>query len=248
MLVDSRAVVLRTIPFRESSLIVTLLTEKHGKTALMARGARRNKNRFGGLLQPGALLECSYYYKPTREVQNLSKVAQMQPTWRIMEDLPRMAICMATLETTEQLCHEHEPMPAVFNFLIKLLTWLHESTHNPSNLFPYILCRMATMAGVGLQSLVENNASEPDAPIVCYLNIESGTLGHAPEGGLHVRLNESQSQYMRCAANGSRGTLLKLSINKDDLRSLTAHLDTYLQYHVEGLKKRRSDAIFEQIL
>lgn len=248
MLVDSRAVVLRTIPFRESSLIVTLLTEKHGKTALMARGARRNKNRFGGLLQTGALLECSYYYKSTREVQNLSKVAQMQATWRIMEDLPKMAICMATLETVEQLCHEHEPMPAVFEFLIKLLTWLHESPQNPSNLFPYILCRLATLAGVGLQQTGGYNASEPEAPFVCYLNIESGTLGDVPDGSLHVRLNESQSQYMRCAADGSQGKLLKLAMSREDLRSLTAHLDTYLQYHVEGMRARRSDSIFEQIL
>ena len=248
MLVDTRAVVLRTIPFSESSLIVTLLTEKHGKTALMARGARRNKNRFGGLLQSGALLECSYYYKSTREVQNLSKVAQIQPTWRIMEHLPRMAISMATLETVEQLCHEHEPMPAVFDFLEKLLTWLHESPHDPSNLFPYILCRLATLAGVGLQQDTGLSTSEPDAPILCYLNIESGTLAQLPEGGLYVRLNESQSNYMRCAADGSRGKLLKLAIGREDLRSLTAHLDTYLQYHVEGMRSRRSDTIFEQIL
>ncbi|MBX7197665.1 MAG: DNA repair protein RecO, partial [Sandaracinaceae bacterium] len=43
----SRAVLLRSVDFGEADRIVTLLTEQHGRVAVMARGARRSQKRFG---------------------------------------------------------------------------------------------------------------------------------------------------------------------------------------------------------
>lgn len=46
------AYVLHRIPYRDSSLIIEVMTAEHGRFALVARGARRPKARLHGLLQP----------------------------------------------------------------------------------------------------------------------------------------------------------------------------------------------------
>lgn len=56
------SVVLHRRAYRESSLLLELLTESYGRVALIAKGARRAKGR-AGLLQPFQLLLCSWKSK-----------------------------------------------------------------------------------------------------------------------------------------------------------------------------------------
>ncbi len=251
MLTDTTAIVLKTIAFKESSLIVTLLSEKHGKTAVMARGARRNKNKFGGMLQPGALLDVSYYYKPTREVQNLNHINQKKPTWRIHQIIEKMAVGLATLELCEQLCHEHEPMPDVFKFLAGFLTWLHETENHTGNIFPYVQYQLAQLTGIGTAWKLPEPAAGNDIrheESKGYINIESGCISDKPDDGLSFSLTKCQLQYLRCIKSGRKSKLLTDSYPAQDMKNLIHHFDAYFQYHMEGMKARKSDAIFEQIL
>lgn len=252
MLVDTSAIVLKTIAFSESSLIVTLLSDKHGKIAVMARGARRNKNRFGGMLQPGAVLDVTYYYKTTREVQNLSDIALKKSTWRIHQEIEKMAIGLTTLELCDQLCHEHEPMPEIFGFLSGFLPWLHETGTNPKNLFPYIQFRLTQLTGIGISwdpditKSVNDNQDNNGPP--CYLNVESGQIARAPDEGLHFPITKLQQYYLRCIISGKKSQLLSESFPPLEIKNLIHHFDVYFQYHMEGVKARKADAIFDQIL
>ncbi len=249
MVVDTPVIILKSVSYSESSLIVTLLSQKHGKIAVMARGARRNKNKFGGLLEPGSILEASYYYKPTREVQNLSDVSIGTPTWNIHKDIGKMAVGLGTIELCEQLCHAHEPMPEVFTFLCQFLAWLHGTNENPKNLFPYIQFRLAQLVGIGMGWDEDFPGSdEPPVPEKCYLNVENGSVSCTPAGQMHFLLTKSQVHYLRCIRNNRKNLLLTEPYPATDIKNLIHHFDVYFQYHLEGVRPRRSDAIFEQIL
>lgn len=49
---EDHALLLRRIPFSDTSLVCHFLTRQHGRVALMARGARRAKSPFRGALEP----------------------------------------------------------------------------------------------------------------------------------------------------------------------------------------------------
>lgn len=280
MIVDSSAIVFKVIPFRESSLVVTLLTDKHGKIAVMARGAKRNRNKYGGLLQPGSLLDVTYYYKPTRDIQNLSNAIQKKATWRIQEVIEKMALGLVTLELSEQLCHENEPIPELFTFLSDFLPWLHQTDTNPKYLFPYIQYRLAGLIGIGISMddgfiSIENNqdqnltisfpddredkASKPTSQkrdnVISgrddhkwYLNIASGCFSSKVDTGPSFVLSPGQLEYMRLIITGKQSKLLTESFSSRDIKNLISYFDRYFQYHVEGIKSRKSDAVFDQIL
>ncbi len=255
MIIDTSAIVLKSIEFSESSLIISLLSEKHGKIPVMARGARRHKNKFGGLLQPGSILDVTYYYKNTRDIQNLSDAVQKKPTWRIHRQIEKMAIAMATLELCEQLCHEYEPMPELSVFLTNVLVWLHETNSNPGHLFPYIQFRLAQLAGIGIAWQLNKdhvasvvNESEQERQFSCYLNVENGYISDKADRGLSLGMTKSQVDYLRYIAEGKKAGLLAASFPAQEIRNLIHHFDTYFQFHLEGIKARKSDSIFEQIL
>ncbi|MEX0681322.1 MAG: DNA repair protein RecO [Balneolales bacterium] len=267
MLTDTSAIVFKTVAFKESSLIVTMLSEIHGKIAVMARGARRNKNKFGGQLQPGAVLDVVYYYKTTRDVQNLSKIAQKKPTWHIYQDMEKMAIALAVLELSEQLCHEHEPQDELFIFLSRFLHWLHKTEYSSRNLFPYIQIRLIELSGIGLSLTIpemhenqvtpekkkrpetpESTSIDSGVPFQCFLNVESGRISYTPEEGMHLPVSKSQLDYLRCVWKENKSQLLTHNFPSSEIKNLINHLDVYLKYHVDGIRDRRSDAIFKQIL
>ncbi len=52
--------VLRTLPYSESSLIVDMFTRHHGRINLLAKGARRAKSKFRGLIRPFQRLVASW--------------------------------------------------------------------------------------------------------------------------------------------------------------------------------------------
>ncbi len=56
------AVILHRRSYRETSLLLELITHSHGRIALIAKGARRAKGK-AGLLQPFQLLLCSWKSK-----------------------------------------------------------------------------------------------------------------------------------------------------------------------------------------
>lgn len=76
-ILQTRALVLHTYPYGESSLVAHLYTEKQGRVAILAKGARKIKSPFRSYIEPFTLLDIIYYYKPTRDLQILSKVEKI---------------------------------------------------------------------------------------------------------------------------------------------------------------------------
>lgn len=272
MLVNTPAIVLRSVDFKESSKIVTLLTRQQGRIGVMARSLKRPKSRMGGLMEHGAILDAVLYVKQSRQVQDIKEAMQRQATFAIHSDMEKMAIASATLEMLDQMSTEHESNAELYDFAESLLTWLHATTHSPVNLFPYIQLRLAGIMGIGLQNEVSGkvaadktgpgdpDGSGPEGPEdpdgsgqgtvdrELYLNVEEGNLSDEPGEGLSYRLSPGQSAYLWHALSGRRKRLLELQVASADRKHLIYHLDVYLQHHVEGIRSRKSDRIFQQIL
>lgn len=70
-----RAIVLLTRRFKESSLIVSALSDRYGRINALARGARRPRSKFCGALEPFTWAEMIFYRKENRELHTLADAA-----------------------------------------------------------------------------------------------------------------------------------------------------------------------------
>ncbi|KEA65571.1 DNA recombination and repair protein RecO [Marinobacterium lacunae] len=73
---SSAGYVLHTRPYRESSLLVDLLTLEEGKISAVARGARRPKSRLRAALQPFQVLQLGWHGR--HELKNLGGVEHVE--------------------------------------------------------------------------------------------------------------------------------------------------------------------------
>lgn len=244
MVTKTESVVLRTVDYSESSLIVTLFTRKHGIIAVIAKGAKRPKSKFAALMVPGQVLEVVVYVKPTRSVQTLSEASSMLKLDQIRIDLEKMAIATTTVELINQVLHENEVNEPLFAFIVKFLRWVNEYENPGRVIFPYVQLRVTELIGIGLQM----DASVDEETSNGYMNIESGTLSSHAEGDQSVRLTSQQFIFLRKSLHSKKQSIFETDFKKNELSELIEYLDRYIRYHIEGVKPRKSDQIFEKIL
>lgn len=244
MVTKTEAVVLRTVDYSESSLIVTLFTRKHGIIAVIAKGAKRPKSKFAALMVPGQVVEVVVYIKSTRNVQTLSEASYLLKLDELRIDLEKLALATTTLELINQVLHENEVNELLFAFLVRFLRWIN-SYDNPGRIiFPYVQLRVMEHVGIGIQL----KESLSDGTSAGYMNIELGTLSRNSEGAESIRLTVGQFQFIRDTLVSKKQSIFEINLKKSELSDLIEYLDRYIRYHIEGVKPRKSDEIFEKIL
>ncbi|MEX2478718.1 MAG: DNA repair protein RecO [Gracilimonas sp.] len=242
MIIHTKAIILRVIDYQESSKILTVLSEEHGKIALIAKGAKKPKNKLAGILEIGAVLDVVYYHKQSRGIQTLTEASIYYSTNSFRQDFERAAILYSTLELLSQLLHEHEENTPMFNFALNFIQWLGDAEETYPSVFAYVQIRLAEISGIGLVSALTK------VPEFAYLNISGGNISEQPEEDLSYKLTGPQTQFLILAMSGKSKKILKAGLENGELKQLVHHLDVYFKYHIDGYQERRSDSIFEQML
>ncbi len=243
MIVKTESIVLRTVNFQESSIIATVFSRSHGKIALIAKGARKPKSKFAAFLVPGQILETVFYYKGSRSVQTLSDASYLEKLHNLRIDLHKIALVTTTMELCNQLLHENEVNEEVFYFLLKLIPWIDKQKTISKNLFPYIQIRLAEHSGIGLQ-LIEEQAGANKG----YMNIKSGTVSTSAEDDHAIPLDEKQYNFIKRSLSSMNSTLFDVNFTGNEIKTLIQNLDLYFRFHVDGIRPRKSDKIFDQLL
>ena len=85
------AIVLRTWPFHEADLLVSLFTREFGRVKGVARHAMRSRRRFGGALEPMTHVKATWAERPKQELVRLDafEIVTSPMTGRV--DLARLA-------------------------------------------------------------------------------------------------------------------------------------------------------------
>ena len=66
MILTTQAVVLDSIPYQDSSLIIRLFTEELGKISIIVKGAKRRKNNISLITEPSNVISITLNYKSTK--------------------------------------------------------------------------------------------------------------------------------------------------------------------------------------
>jgi len=90
-LVTTPATILKTYEYSETSKILRLLTRDQGLCSVIAKGARRPKSRYGGLLEPFTDGIATYYSKEGRELHTLSDFELLRERQSLGRELLRFA-------------------------------------------------------------------------------------------------------------------------------------------------------------
>ncbi len=115
------AIVLRTWPFEEADLLVSLLTREHGRIKGVARHAMRSRRRFGGALEPMTYVRATYAEKPKQELVRLDAFEILWSPLSGPIDYERTAALELVAEVLEEVLPEQAPEDAVFRLALAVI-------------------------------------------------------------------------------------------------------------------------------
>ena len=124
MLKESEAIVLRTYPFRESDLLVTLFTRLEGKVRGVARAAKKSRRRFGGALEPLTYVKLTYEDRERQELARLDACEVLESPLASEVSYPRAVALGHVAELLDELLPDREANDAVFRLAISVLARL----------------------------------------------------------------------------------------------------------------------------
>jgi len=198
-----RAVILRRIPYGDTSWILHVFSREEGAMGLMARGARRPNSPLAGALEPLGLSELEILAKPGRDLQTLSQASALDSRDGLRSDLAASAAAMVCAETVLRLVREPGEHRGVFSALEEAVSRLDRSGYAPGTLWRF-LGRFSEEMGwaLAVEHCARCGSEEiPRAPVLSipqggFLCRACGTLSH--EHPLEDRIHEA----LRAAACG----------------------------------------------
>jgi DNA repair protein RecO (recombination protein O) len=124
------AIVLRTWPFLEADLLVSLFTRDGGKVKGVARHAMKSRKRFGGALEPATYVRAHYTEKPK---QDLVRLDSFEIVWSPMSapmDTLRLAATQLIVEALDEALPDGAVEDNVFRLAIACLTAMAATAGN----------------------------------------------------------------------------------------------------------------------
>jgi DNA repair protein RecO (recombination protein O) len=126
-LVRTEGVVLRSIPYMESSNILTLFTKELGKIKGIAKGRRRPKSRLRIPLEILTRSELIIYIKEDREIHTIKEATVIEQYDIFREDYTRYLFGCRIAHISDILIDLNTPLPAIYDLFVQSLELITSS-------------------------------------------------------------------------------------------------------------------------
>ena len=124
----SEAIVLRTWPFHEADLLVSIFTREQGKVKGVARHAMKSRKRFGGALEPATHVRAHYTERPRQELVRLDQFEILWSPLTAPVDWLRMTGLQLVTEVIEEALPDQAPEDNIFRLALTVLTAMQQGS------------------------------------------------------------------------------------------------------------------------
>lgn len=146
-ILTTEAVLLRRREIRETSLLLTLLTQSAGKVTGLLKGVRGPRGTVDGFLEPFTVQTVVYYERPRSDIDLITHCDLVEPFLALRRDLAKTAYAGYFCELADHLVQPRDPHPEFYDLLVRMLTALQESPV-PSQIARLFEVRVLAAGGV----------------------------------------------------------------------------------------------------
>ena len=235
--ITTKAIVINSLKYRETSLIVKLYTEAEGLKSYMIKGVLKSKkSKFKvGYFQPLTLLQIEANHITNRTLYTLKEVQVSHAYQNLPFDIIKQSIVLFLSEILTYSIKEEETNGLLYNYLENSLLWL--DNHNKITNFHLLF----------LLNLTKYLGIYPD------VSLDDAVTFNLIQGKFSKSFNEKGSLSQKEFSVFKR----ILGVNFDDVESISFNklerqivlqvLIRYFELHLDGFKKPKSLEVLETV-
>ncbi len=240
MLEKTGGIVLHSLKYGETSVIVRTFTRELGLQSYLIPGVRKHRSRNKlSLFQPLNILEMVVYHKQREGLQRIKEIRCPRPFETIPYHISKTSIALFLAEMLSRSMKSPEPQPALYDFISKAIVMLDETQGKLGNFHLVFLLELSRF--LGFQPSTNHDASHP------YFNLPEGTFQSTP-GPESLCMNQEISRYFFSAIQSRLQTLDTLSIPSAFRKTLLQYVIDYYRHHLDGMPEIKSHQVLEMVL
>ncbi len=234
MHVTTSGLVIRTVDWRDSDRLLTVMTEDYGKITVKAQGVRRRSSKFGAAGQLFAYCSFTLYERDGR--MSLSDAQVLEQFFGLSQDLEALSLASYFCELLATEGEDDVPVPGMLRLALNSLYALANHVADRSLVKAAFELRFLAIAGYEPDLWrCASCGAEPAAPMV---NLESGQL-HCAEcraafgKGVSMPLSKASLQAARYILHCDLKKLFAWHIQAEDLALLCQFTESYCLVRLE---------------
>jgi len=237
MLHNTKGIVLHTLKYSETSLIVKIFTENLGLQSYLIRSVRNKKSKMkAGIFQPLSVLEFVAYYKKKSKLQTIKEIINCFQFNGISNDIKKSSIAIFIAEILNKSIREEEQNKSLFEFIFNSVKALDEKEGKISDFHLFFLLDLSKHLGI----YPNNNYNSTNV----FFNLYDGLFHeNQPEHSYFIP-KELGKYFHEMIDINKRDTI---EINPATRKELINKLLDYYSIHLNGFKNIKSHIVFEEI-
>lgn len=240
MLHATKGIVLRTVKYGETSIIVTMYTEIFGLQSYLINGVRTEKKAStkANLYQPTTLLDLIVYHHPHKNLQRIKEAKLFYNRNFQGSEVIKYSIAIYMVELIQKAITESESNSELYHFFEEhFLQVLQEKEQNLSNYPIVFTLHFAEQLGFG----VHNNYSELRP---CF-NLQNGNFVQENEM-LSSQILDKENSFLISEILQQKQQIASLSgLKRLEILNICIQ---YLKHHIPHLGELKSVQVLHELL
>ncbi|MBX2923003.1 MAG: DNA repair protein RecO [Chitinophagaceae bacterium] len=243
MIHTTKGIVLRTVAYGETSVIVSVYTELYGLQSYLVNGVRSNKKSHtkGNLFQPASIVDMEVYHNEFKNLQRIKEIRWHYIYQQVLFDVHKNAVILFMTELLQKTIRQPEHNPNLYSFIEDAYIELDKANKKVVSNYPlFFLLHLTAFFGFNLR---DNYSPENQV-----LDLKEGNF---------VKENPVHPYYIDSAKGFQVSQLLKamhpsdlehISLNNNIKRQLTESLLLFYSLHIQEFGTLKSLPILQEVL
>ena len=240
----TKGIVLRTVKYGETSVIVTILTSLLGVQSYLVNGVRTSTKKGSGkanLFQPSAILEMVVYHNDLKQLQRIKEFRWGSLYQHILSDVKKNAVALFMVELLTKCLKQPEANTALFHFAEDAFLHLDIAPDAIAANFPLFF---ALHLPVFFGFRISDNYSDSRS----YLDLQEGDF--VKEQPRHPHFLEDKQAFItsQLLKVQQPEELKDIKLNHEFRRNLLFAYEVYYKLHVQDFGNMRTLPVLKEIL
>lgn len=240
----TKGIVLRTVSYGDTSVIVSIFTELFGIQSYIVNGVRTTSKKGSGkgnLFQPVSILDLVVYHNDMKNLQRLKEYRWGYVYQKIFFNIFRNSIALFMIELLQRSLKQPEPNPVLFQFAEDAFVHLDKCTDAEAANFPlYFALNLSGFYGFRFADRYTDQA--------IYLDLQEGEfVAERPAHNHYLDQDQSIviSQLLKVMQPSE---LSEIKLNQELRRKLLHAIETFYALHIQDFGKMKTLPVLEAVL
>jgi DNA repair protein RecO (recombination protein O) len=244
MIAKTKGIVLRTVKYGETSLVVNMFTELFGMQSYLVNGVRTTSKKGSSkasLFQPASILELVAYHNDFNNLQRLREYKWEFLYQHILSDVHKNAVALFMIELLSKCLKQPEPHPELFYFTEDALHHLDEANASVTGNFPlFFALHLAVFFGFR----INDEFSEKKH----YLDLEEGRFTEDQPSHQYYLIDREAAAVSEILKIMQPHELEQVYLNQEMRRRILHALEQFYVLHVPEFGALRTLPVLREIM